>query len=99
MQTPMRAALFVPASRPERFAKALSAGADMVIIDLEDAVEPNVKEQARANVREFGEANPAARFWLRVNGVATPWFADDLALCQSLDNIVGISLPKTETAQ
>jgi (S)-citramalyl-CoA lyase len=94
----MRSALFVPATRPERFAKALSAGADMVIIDLEDAVEPKAKAQARASVRDFGGANPAARFWVRVNAIGTPWFADDLALCQSLDNIVGVSLPKAESA-
>lgn len=99
MPTQIRSALFVPASRPERFSKALAAGADRVIIDLEDAVEPEAKAQARASVRTFSQANPDARFWVRVNAAGTPWFADDLALCQGLGTIVGVSLPKTESAQ
>ena len=40
--------LFVPGSRPERFAKALASGADLVTIDLEDAVGPADKDAARA---------------------------------------------------
>ena len=43
-----RAWLFVPGHRPERFEKALAAGADRVIIDLEDAVAPADKDSARA---------------------------------------------------
>ena len=44
----LRAPLFVPADRPERFAKAAASGADAVIIDLEDAVAPAAKDAARA---------------------------------------------------
>jgi citrate lyase subunit beta/citryl-CoA lyase len=40
-------ALFVPGDRPERFAKAAASGADVVIIDLEDAVAPDAKDRAR----------------------------------------------------
>jgi citrate lyase subunit beta/citryl-CoA lyase len=43
--------LFVPGTRPERFAKALDSGASGVIIDLEDAVAPEEKETARNAVR------------------------------------------------
>ena len=43
-----RSYLFVPGDRPERFAKARAAGADMVIVDLEDAVAPESKPRARA---------------------------------------------------
>ena len=46
----MRSYLFVPGNRPERFAKALGAGADVVIIDLEDAVAEADKASARQNV-------------------------------------------------
>ncbi|HDS0940344.1 TPA: fumarate hydratase C-terminal domain-containing protein [Pseudomonas putida] len=55
MSTPkiIRSALFVPGSRPERFAKALASKADVVIVDFEDAVEENLKEQAHANLSEF----------------------------------------------
>ena len=45
---PLNSLLFVPASRPERIAKALAAGADAVIVDLEDAVAPADKDSARA---------------------------------------------------
>ncbi len=45
---PRRSLLFVPGARPDRFAKALAAGADMVCVDLEDAVPPDGKDAARA---------------------------------------------------
>ena len=47
-----RSFLFVPATRPERFAKAAASGADAVILDLEDAVAPAEKDAARAALRE-----------------------------------------------
>jgi citrate lyase beta subunit len=53
---PFRSLLFVPGSRPERFAKAIAAGADAVCIDLEDAVPPQDKDSARAAVVAFIEA-------------------------------------------
>lgn len=95
---PLRSALFVPATRPERFEKALAAGADAVIIDLEDAVERTAKTQARDHVREFARNAAPASFLLRVNDASTPWFEDDLALCADCDAIAGIMLPKTESA-
>ena len=42
--------LFVPGNRPARFDKALASGADMVIVDLEDAVPPDEKDEARSTV-------------------------------------------------
>lgn len=93
----MRSVLFVPGSRPERFAKALAAGADAVIIDLEDAVEQEHKDDARAHIREFAAATPDATFLVRINDATTPWFEDDLALCASLDAVATIVLPKAET--
>jgi len=68
--------LFVPASRPERFEKAAWAGADAIIIDLEDAVAPNAKEQARAALRSGFAKVPTL---LRVNGIGTPWHNADVA--------------------
>ena len=49
----MRSMLFVPGDRPERFAKALASGADAVICDLEDAVTPVTRPQARLNVADL----------------------------------------------
>lgn len=99
MQQQIRSALFVPATRPERFAKALAAGADAVIIDLEDAVQHDLKDQAREHLREFASANPQSSFFVRTNGATTSWFNADLALCAAYDNIKAVLLPKAESAQ
>lgn len=94
-----RSFLFVPGNRPDRFAKALSSGADAVIIDLEDSVAPDLKTQARAEVKNFATENPQNIFWLRINAIDTPYFADDVAICADIANLAGIILPKTESAK
>src|ERR687885_1808064 len=68
--------LFVPGSRPERFDKAVRAGADQVVVDLEDAVTPTRKASARGEVaRWLGGAGEA---WVRVNARGTQWHEPDL---------------------
>lgn len=94
----LRTALFVPATRPERFAKALASGADVVIIDLEDAVERDAKDAARKNLMQFAAANPGASFLVRVNDASAPWFNADLDVCGDLPNVTGVMLPKAESA-
>ncbi|WP_120993291.1 CoA ester lyase [Stutzerimonas urumqiensis] len=94
----VRSALFVPASRPERIPKALASGADVVIVDLEDAVQESLKEQARADLEAFLLANPDARLLVRVNAAGHPGHAADLALCQQHAGVVGVLLPKVESA-
>jgi len=94
----VRSALFVPGSRPERFAKALASGADAVIVDFEDAVEASLKGQARENLEAFLNANPQARVRVRVNAAGDPEQAADLELCRRLPGVVGILLPKAERA-
>src|SRR5215469_683592 len=71
--------LFVPGNRPDRFPKARAAGADAVIIDLEDAVPPAEKPAARQAVA--GWLDPAHPVLLRVNSAVTEWFTGDAALC------------------
>ncbi|MEX3689433.1 CoA ester lyase [Paraburkholderia sp. BR14263] len=95
----MRSFLFVPGSKPERFAKALAAGADAVIVDLEDAVADADKASARAHVADAARTFVAApvRVLLRINGAGTQWFEDDLSLA-ALDGIDGIVLPKVENS-
>jgi len=88
-----RSLLFVPGSRPERFAKALAAGAAQVIVDLEDAVGPQDKANARESVRAWLSADHPVV--LRINGADTPWFAEDLALCAS-PGVAAVMLPKAE---
>jgi citrate lyase subunit beta/citryl-CoA lyase len=89
-----RSYLFVPADRPDRFPKALAAGADKVIIDLEDAIAATAKEQVRAPLAAWLQQT-ATPVTLRINGADTDWFEGDLALC-ALPGVDGVMLPKTE---
>lgn len=91
---PHRSYLFVPGDRPERFAKACAAGADAVIVDLEDAVPPAGKAAARDALAAW--LSPAHPVLVRINGAATEWFADDVALCAA-PGVAGIVLPKAES--
>ena len=90
-----RSLLFVPGSRPERFDKALAAGADTVIVDLEDAVAPADKLSAREALRAW--LRPEHAIVVRLNAVDTPWFADDIAL-GALPGVAAVMLPKAERA-
>ncbi len=93
-----RTYLFVPGDRPERFAKAMTSGADRVIIDLEDAVAPDAKAAARDNIAQWLAANqPAVPVIVRINDHTTPWHEADLELLQ-IPNLAGVMLPKTETS-
>jgi len=98
-----RSWLFVPATRPERFIKAVSSGADAVILDLEDAVGRIEKSQARQNVAQFMKNRSIANsfesngpsLWLRLNNDSQ--LEEDLQLCQSLAKhqvLAGVILPK-----
>jgi len=97
-RTIIRSALFVPATRPERIAKALESGADAVIVDLEDAVAENLKVQARANLDAFLDANPQARVLVRINAPHHEQQAADLDLCRRQPGVVAVVLPKAESA-
>lgn len=91
-----RAYLFVPANRPERIGKALAAGADAVIVDLEDAVPVIDKNAARQALIEH--LSPEKPVLVRINGSDTPWFGDDLRLCR-MPGVAGIVLPKAERVE
>ncbi|EFF77045.1 HpcH/HpaI aldolase/citrate lyase family protein [Achromobacter piechaudii] len=93
----VRSALFVPASRPERIPKALAAGADTVIVDLEDAVEHLAKSSAREALCDFLGTHRDAHLWVRINDASTSWHDDDLKACRGRPNIAGILLPKAES--
>ncbi|PZP26801.1 MULTISPECIES: HpcH/HpaI aldolase/citrate lyase family protein [Pseudomonas] len=96
--SPLRTALFVPGSRPERFAKALASGADTVIVDFEDAVEEPLKRQARDNLAAFLAAEPGVRLLVRVNAPEHAEHAADLAFCKAQAGVAGVLLPKVESA-
>jgi len=93
-----RSYLFVPGNRADRFDKALASGADVVVLDLEDAVAADDKALARAAVARYLAAADAAlrpRLVLRINDESTPWFDDDLALLAAA-HAHGVVLPKAE---
>ncbi|MCH4151216.1 MAG: CoA ester lyase [Sphingobium sp.] len=77
---PRRSALYLPASNMRALEKARTLPSDVIILDLEDSVAPDMKDQARAQVVEavrqggFGRAELV----VRVNGLDTPWGAADM---------------------
>jgi citrate lyase subunit beta/citryl-CoA lyase len=91
-----RSYLFVPGNRPDRFAKACAAGADAVVLDLEDSVAPGDKQAARAAVAEWLSA--ARPVMVRVNTSDSEWFQDDLSLGRNA-GIAGVLLPKAERVE
>jgi citrate lyase subunit beta/citryl-CoA lyase len=89
-----RSYLFVPGNRPERFAKALASGAGAVILDLEDAVPPEAKADARTAVCDWLR-QPESAAWVRINGADTEFFEEDLRALAGIP-VPGIMLPKAE---
>ncbi len=95
----MRSKLFVPASRPELFAKAMASEADALSFDLEDAVDEARKGEARRELAKFLRTLPencGKTIIVRVNGIETPHFEEDIAA------IVGpgldlVNVPKPES--
>jgi citrate lyase subunit beta/citryl-CoA lyase len=96
--------LYAPGDRPEVVAKALRSGADVVVVDLEDAVAPDHKEYARAATADLladpepgGPAagpRPAPAVHVRVNALDGPLVAADLAALAGLPGLHGLRLPK-----
>jgi citrate lyase subunit beta / citryl-CoA lyase len=91
----LRSLLFVPGDRPDRMEKALHAGADALILDLEDAVAPAAKAEARRHVAAFLDSHPGAPLWVRINPLDGGEAERDLhsILPERPDGIV---LPKAE---
>ncbi|MBO9651684.1 MAG: CoA ester lyase [Variovorax sp.] len=99
MASTVRSLLFVPGHQGTRFDKARQSGADSIVLDLEDAVPVDLKDEARAQVAQWlagrakGVASP--QIAVRVNAADTPWYADDLAMCASA-GVDALMLPKSE---
>ena len=91
----IRAPLFVPAHRPDRFAKAAASGADGLILDLEDAVPAAEKDAARAALAVDFTTLPVL---VRVNARGTSWHEADLRAVKAL-RPAGVILPKAASAQ
>lgn len=93
--------LFVPGSRPDRFAKALATAADAVIIDLEDAVAPSDKAEARDAVVTSLTEGVERPVYVRINAQGSEHFDRDVQALGQLperaaSSLAGIMLPKAE---
>lgn len=99
---PLRSLLFVPGDSERKQAKALTAGADALILDLEDSVAEAQLPAARKRVSEFLGAHPApsrqAQLWVRLNGLASGNLIEDLvAVIGARPD--GVMLPKVSSAR
>jgi citrate lyase subunit beta/citryl-CoA lyase len=96
---PRRSVLYMPGSNTRALEKARGLAADGLILDLEDAVSPDAKAMARANVAAALRAGGYGRRELvvRVNGLATPWGYEDIAAV-ALMKADAVLLPKVESA-
>ena len=90
-----RSWLFAPGDSEKKMTKAMEGTADIVLIDLEDAVAPENKETARGMVHDFIKANPQQRdrLWVRINPFDGPYTLGDLAAIMPA-HPGGIMLPK-----
>ncbi|GHH94820.1 HpcH/HpaI aldolase/citrate lyase family protein [Streptomyces capillispiralis] len=86
--------LYVPGDRPAVVAKALASGADVVVIDLEDAVAPDRKAYAREAAAELLRDPQPVPVHVRVNALSGPWARADLAAVVPAPGLSGLRLPK-----
>ncbi|CAM5731877.1 HpcH/HpaI aldolase/citrate lyase family protein [Streptomyces fumanus] len=91
--------LYAPGDRPHVVAKALAAGADVVVIDLEDAVAPDRKEYARAATAELLSGPQLLPVHVRVNALGGAWAAADLKAVAGLPGLSGLRLPKVTSPE
>ena len=98
---PRRAWLYVPGDQERKLVKAATLEADVVCLDLEDAVAPDRKVEARELVARALESHvfQAGEVWIRVNAPTTPWAEADMALVRRVaPSIRGVLLPKTDAS-
>ena len=95
-----RSLLFVPATRIDRVEKAIQSGASAVIVDLEDAISPSLKAQARTDFIKWMRSNEHVKnVGVRINSPRTAFGCEDLsAFFASMIDPAFIMVPKTETA-
>ena len=93
-----RSYLYAPASKPEIVEKAFNSNADCIVIDLEDAVHHDKKEEARSFVVDFLSKPASKPFLVRINDLNGPWGVSDLESISG-PNLLGIRIPKTSSVE
>jgi citrate lyase subunit beta/citryl-CoA lyase len=91
-----RSYLYAPASKPELVEKAFNSQADCIVIDLEDAVHHDKKEEARNFVADFLSKQASKPFLVRINDLNGPWGVADLESISG-PNLFGIRIPKASS--
>ncbi|MEU6305828.1 HpcH/HpaI aldolase/citrate lyase family protein [Streptomyces chartreusis] len=92
--------LYAPGDRPHVVAKALLSGADVVIVDLEDAVAPDRKDYARAATADLlSDPEHPVPVHVRVNALDTPLGVKDIAILAALPGLAALRLPKVTSAE
>jgi citrate lyase subunit beta / citryl-CoA lyase len=91
-----RSWLLVSALRHDDFDASIASGADQVILDVEDAVDPRLKHDALRGVASWLSAGGSA--WVRVNDHSTEFWSDDIAALRGVPGLRGVVLAKTESA-
>jgi citrate lyase subunit beta/citryl-CoA lyase len=92
-----RSWLLVNGARSELFDPAHESRADQIVLDIEDAVDPARKPEARTAVAQWLAGGKRA--WVRINDHSTPFWADDVAELAGLPGLAGVMLAKTEAAE
>ncbi len=93
-----RSWLLVNGGRPEGFDEAWASRADQIVLDIEDAVDPALKDRAREDVAAWlADGDRAA--WVRINDHSTPFWSDDVDRLKGLPGLAGVMLAKTEAAE
>ncbi|WP_244256132.1 CoA ester lyase [Rathayibacter sp. VKM Ac-2760] len=92
-----RSWLLVNATRTDTFDAAHASRADQVVLDIEDAVDPKAKPEARADVAAW--LSGEKRAWVRINDHSTPFWSDDVDALKGLPGLAGVMLAKTEAGE
>jgi citrate lyase subunit beta/citryl-CoA lyase len=95
---PIRSYLYVPGSDERRIEKALASEADAVVFDLEDAVAPSRKEEARETVAKALRSGHEKPVFVRINGPGSALAEEDIEAVAG-PHLAGLRLPKTESAE
>lgn len=89
-----RSWLLVPGAKPELFDPAAESAADAIVLDIEDAVAPEEKPNARENVRRW--LDDGGRAYVRVNDIGSEFWRGDLEALRGAPGLVGVMLAKSE---